>query len=158
MCSALAVSGRHFLRQKSYPRAIELFESVAVSSAGRAQFLLYVIEALSEYGLTKEADPFLGRLLKVAPGSKEAIAAQFLTLDDSINMKDVVFRGRGVVKDGVEHPAVYEKLIISSINAGYKDSAVELANFAIKRWPERAKYFLRGFSPEEVKAFGLLAG
>ena len=155
MCSALAVTGRYYLRQKVYARAIELFESAAISSAGRTSFLLYIIEALAEYGLLKEADPFLSRLQKISPGSQEVIAAQFLTLDQGMDVKDVVNRGRGVLKEGVEHPSVYEKLIIASIKAGYKDKAIELADYARKRWPERAKYFLRGFTPAELKAMGL---
>ncbi|NDG84189.1 MAG: response regulator [Proteobacteria bacterium] len=155
MCSALAVTGRYYLRQRAYPRAIEIFESAAISSAGRTPFLLYIIEALAEYGLTKEADPFLSRLQKIAPGSQEVLAAQFLTLDQAIDVKDVVNRGRGILRDGVENPSVYEKLIIASIKAGYKDKALELADFARKRWPERARYFLRGFTPAELKAIGL---
>ncbi len=151
MCSALAVSGRHFLRQKTIPRAIEVFESAAISSAGRPQFLLYIIETLAEYRLLEQTDPFLGRLGKVAPGSKEHLAAQFLTLDPSMDMKDVVFRGRAALKDGVEHPAVYEKLINCSILAGYKDAALELADQARRKWPEREKYFLKGISAEDLK-------
>ncbi len=154
MCSALAVTGRYYLRQKVYPRAIEVFESAAISAAGRAGFLLYIIETLVEYGMYKESTPFLGRLQNLAPGSKEVVAAQFLTLDASVNVRDVVNRGRGVLKDGIEHPSVYEKLINCSIKAGYRDSALELANEARKKWPEKSKYFLQGFSPEELKSIG----
>jgi hypothetical protein len=128
-----------------------VFESAAISSAGRPQFLLYIIEALAEYRLLEQTDPFLGRLGKVAPGSKEHLAAQFLTLDPSMDMKDVVFRGRAALKDGVEHPAVYEKLINCSILAGYKDAALELADQARRKWPEREKYFLKGISVEDLK-------
>ena len=155
MCSALAVTGRHYLRQNAYPRAIEVFENAAISSAGRTSFLLYIVEALAEYGLTKEADPFLSRLQKIAPGSREVLAAQFLTLDRSVDVKDVVNRGRGILKDGVDHPGVYEKLIIVSIRAGYKENALELADYARKRWPDKARYFLRGFTSAELKAIGL---
>jgi CheY-like chemotaxis protein len=153
MCAALAVSGRHFLREKSVPLAVEVFEHAAISAAGHPQFLLYIIETLAEYRLLEQADPFLGRLSKVAPGSKELLAAQFLTLDPSISMKDVVFRGRATLKDGVEHPAVYEKLINSSLLAGYQDAAFELADHARKKWPERARYFIKGFSEADRKKF-----
>ncbi len=156
MCSALAVTGRYYLREKVTPRAIEVFESAAISSAGRANYLLYIIETLAEYKLLKQADPFLGRLLKTSPGSKEAMAAQFLTLDTSMNVKDIVHRGRGALRDGVEHPAVYEKLINCSLLAGYRDAALELADTARKKWPERSKYFLLGFTKEELKSLGIL--
>jgi len=155
MVSALAVTGRYYLRQKIYPRAIEVFENAAISSAGRGMYLLYIIEALAEYSLLKEAEPFVSRLQKVAPGSSEVSAAKFLTLDPEMNAKDVVNKGRSILKDGVENPRVYEKLIIFSIRAGYRDAALELANIARKKWPERTKYFIRGFSAEELKQLGI---
>jgi CheY-like chemotaxis protein len=155
MVSALAVTGRYYLRQKLYPRAIEFFENAAISSAGRVMYLLYIIEALVEYNLLKEAEPFVSRLQKVAPGSSEASAANFLTLDPAMTVQDVVNKGRSILKDGVEHASVYEKLIIFSIQAGYRDAALELANIASKKWPDRTKYFIRGFSAEELKQIGL---
>jgi len=67
-----------------------------------------------------------------------------------------VNRGKTLVNDGIEHPAVYEKLIMNSIKAGYKDAALEYAKKAMSKWPDRAKYFLRGFSAEELKSIGII--
>ena len=156
MCSALAVTGRHFLREKSVPKALQAFESAAISSAGRAKYLLYVIEAMAEHGLTKEADPFIKRLKHASNSGPEIATAQFITLEESMSPLEVVNRGRSLVKDGIEHPAVYEKLINNSLKAGFKDSALELAKKAMNKWPERSKYFLRGFTSEELKSIGII--
>jgi CheY-like chemotaxis protein len=156
MCSALAVTGRHYLQSNSVPKAIQAFESGAISAAGRAKYLLYMIEALAEYGLVKETEPFLKRLKYAGHSGPEMATAQFITLDESTTPVDVVNRGRNLINDGIEHPAVYEKLIHNSIQAGFKDSALELAKKAMTKWPERAKQFLRGFTAEELKSIGII--
>ncbi|MBU6153621.1 MAG: hypothetical protein KGP28_04900 [Bdellovibrionales bacterium] len=155
MVSALAVTGRFFLQQKLNPLATEVFENAAISAAGRTQYLLYIIEALVEYGLYEEADPFLRRLNKLAPGSDEAVIARYLTLSPTHDIKDVVNEGRNIVRRGIKNPRVYEKLILASAFAGYRDDAINLASEACKKWPEKARFFLRSLSPEEVRQIRL---
>jgi tetratricopeptide (TPR) repeat protein len=156
MCSTLAVTGKHYLMNHSNEKAIQSFENAAISSAGRIKYLYYMIEALVEYGLIDNTDKFISRLKTSDPGSKELIAAQFLTIDKSASPVDVVNKGRSVIRDGVEFPSVYQKLISNSLMAGYKDSALELAAHAIKKWPDKSNLFTVGFSEEELKSIGIL--
>lgn len=156
MCSALAVTGRHFLQSNSAPKAIQAFESAAVSSAGRSKYLLYMIEALAEHGMLKETDPFLKRLKYAGHSGPELATAQFITLDPTTKPLDVVNQGRSLVNDGIEHPTVYSKLIENSIKAGYKESALEFAKKAMIKWPDRAKTFLKDFTAEELKSIGII--
>jgi CheY-like chemotaxis protein len=141
MCSALVVNGKHFLRQEKNVRAIQLFDSAAVSAGGKTHFLYYIIETLVDFKLLDEAERFLSRLGKLAPDSEDYLISNFLisTLYDDLNAS--IQMGRKLLRDGVESPAVYEKLIAQSIKGEYVDAAEELFLTGCKKWPDRTGDF-----------------
>ncbi len=152
MCSALVVTGKYYLRQKIKTRAVEVFENAAVSAGGRVGFMLYVVEALVDFKMYEEIAPFVRRMQALAPTSKEFLAAQYLAIGPKVDVKDAIHQGRSVLKEGVEFPSVYERLILQSIQGGYKDAAFELAKFAIQKWPNKRNNFTHGFDPAELTA------
>ena len=155
MCSALVVTGKYYLRQKINTRAIDVFESAAVSAGGRVNFLLYIVEALTLHGLYEESNHFVSRLRSIAPASKEMQAAEFLSLNLSADLKKSIEQGESILKKGVDFPCVYEKLILQSIQNGDRDAALKLAKKACEKWPEKKNAFTHGFDPKEIRGTDL---
>lgn len=151
MCSALVVTGKYYLRQKIRSRGVEVFENAAISAGGRVGFLLYIVEALVDQKMLAECDQFISRLQSLAPASKEFQAASFLVMSLKEQVKEAIHVGRTLLKDGIEFPSVYEKLIIQSIKGGYRDAAMDLAKIASQKWPDKRQTFLYGFDPNELK-------
>ena len=60
MCSALVVAGKYYLQKDMHAKALQIFESAAISSAGRSQFLAYIIATLIDYNLGQAVKPVLG--------------------------------------------------------------------------------------------------
>ena len=137
MCSALVVTGKHYLRKKAPSQALKLFESASVSAAGRTHFLAYIIEALVDFGMREEAERYLERMGKIAFECKDYLISNFLisTLQD--DLKGSIQMGRNLLSGGLETPTVYEKLIIQSIKGEYVDAADEHFREACKKWPEK---------------------
>lgn len=141
MCSALVVAGKYFLIHRKHSQGIECFDNAVVTAAGRAQFYLYIVENLVKQNLLPDGKRYLERLEKISPGSPEFRAGQFIisTLESDVGLS--IHLGRSCIKEGVEFPSVYEKLIAQSVKAGYKDSAEELFQKAIEKWPNLRNSF-----------------
>jgi tetratricopeptide (TPR) repeat protein len=154
MCSALLVTGKHYLRQKVRKRAVEVFNNAAISAGGRTKFLLYIVEALRDYKMKTESADFVSRLSKLAPGSPEHKAAQFLMNSIDGDKKEMMNLGRTLIREGIQVPSVYEHLILLNITGGFIEKAVELASEAIGKWPNKTKNFTYGFADDIKLQFG----
>ncbi len=142
MCSALVVTGKYYLRNKIRSRAMQVFESAALSAGGRTKFLLYTVETLVDFKMKEESFQYSERISLISPGSLDSWASRFLvsTLMDSL--VDSIQLGRSAIKAGVAVPSVYEKLIIQSMKAGHTDAAEDLFQSALRQWPNQFKNFL----------------
>jgi len=151
MCSALLVTGKHYLRQKVRKRAVEVFNNAAVSAGGRTKFLLYIVESLKDYKMKTESAEFVSRLAKLAGGSPEHKAALFLMNSIDGERLEMINLGRNLIREGIQIPSVYEHLILLHIGGGFIEKAVEFAYDAIGKWPDKKKNFVYGFH-EDVKS------
>jgi hypothetical protein len=97
------------------------------------------------------------RLQSLAPASKELQAARFLVMSLKDKVKETVHVGRSILKDGVDFPSVYEKLILQSIKGGYRDAALDLAKIACQKWPDKRKTFTYGFDPKDLTGTELVS-
>ena len=141
MCSALVVTGKHYLRKKIRSRAIELFDSAAISGGGRTNFLAYIIETLVDFKMREPAEKYLERLGKIDTSGPDYMVSKFLISTLFEDLIGSIQMGRNLVRDGHVTPAVYEKLIGQSIKGQYMDSADELFQEACKRYPDRTGDF-----------------
>ena len=137
MCSALVITGKHYLNQKTKVKALELFESAAVSAAGRTKFILYIVETLVDFEMPSEATRFLSRLVTIDHASPDCLAAEFLISTLTKPLVDAVYLGRKAIRAGVQIPSVHKKLISLSVTGGYLDSAQELSKEACALWPDK---------------------
>jgi CheY-like chemotaxis protein len=142
MCSALVVTGKYYLRTKNRSRAVKLFEAASVSAGGRTNFTTYAIEALVNFNILNEAEKFLERLRTLAPASKDFQISKFLisTLQD--DLIGSIQQGRNLIREGIETPAVYEKLIAQSKTGQYHEEVENLLEVASKKWPDRIPDFI----------------
>jgi CheY-like chemotaxis protein len=142
MCSALLVTGKHYLRRKIRSRALELFEAAAVSGNGKSNFLAYIIDALVDYKMRDPADAFLVRMGKVSTTSADYLISRFLISTLFDDLLGSIQMGRNLIREGHETPAVYEKLIAQSVKGEYMEAAEELYVEACKKWPNRTGDFV----------------
>jgi tetratricopeptide (TPR) repeat protein len=141
MCSALVVSGKHFLNQKQDRKALQLFELAANCGAGRTKFLLYMVETLVNFEMSAEAGKFLSRLTQTDDTSADCMAAKFLVSTLSDSLMDSIKLGKKTLEAGVSIPSVYEKLITLSVLGGNKNMAKDLLQEASAKWPDRSHVF-----------------
>ena len=143
ICSALSITGKYYMRTGALTRAMELFEKVAVSSAGRTSFLRYIVETLAENDRGQEIPKFLQRFPADARIRADYQVAEYISLAASgASLSDLVQRGRDLLQDGCQEPPVYRILIQKSLEAGFVENAEELARQASAKWPKLAEQFV----------------
>ena len=143
ICSALIVCGKHYLSRKIQTRALELFEKVAISCAGRPKFLRYTIETLAEFGLFKDAAKYLTRFPQDSRGQEDFLAVDYLVFDHNANAGTSIQKGRDIIQKEIHSSLVYEILIRRYFEAKLLDAGEELLKNASKRWPSSADKFLK---------------
>ncbi len=141
ICSALSVAGKHYLGQNIHARAVELFNNVAVSCAGRIQYMRYAIEALANHQRKDEAVAYLKRFPAETRGTADYLVASLMVSGMTRPSGEVIQQARTLIQDGFEQPAVYRVLIHHSSKSGLKDSTDHLVQLAVKKWPEQADDF-----------------
>lgn len=141
MCSALVVAGKHYLQKDLNARALQIFESAAISSAGRTQFLAYIIATLFDYNLGQEVKPFWDRLQKCTLEGKDYYLSKFFisTLNDSPT--DSIELGQKLIADGYESAAVYQKLIQLAVKSKQRKLVDEFYAAALEKWPDKSEEF-----------------
>jgi CheY-like chemotaxis protein len=142
MCSALIVCGKHYLIRKHRQKAVEVFEKAAVTCAGQIQFLKFIIENLVEYQLTDAAKEFYSRYRHIDPASEMSQTLEYLVSSEKVTLSQSLEKGRALLKSGVKHPMVYRALIKTCMDSGLEETGRDLAQYAVKAWPERTGDFL----------------
>jgi two-component system chemotaxis response regulator CheY len=142
MCSALIVCGKHYLIRKHRAKAVEVFEKAAVTCAGQIQFLKFIIETLVEFQLTDQAMAFFTRYRSADPASDMTKTLEYIVTAEKGTLSQSLEKGRALLKSGVKHPLVYRALIKTCVDSGLEDTGVDLAQYAVKTWPDKASEFL----------------
>lgn len=151
MCAALVVCGKHYLMNRTRSRAIELFEKVAVSCAGRTNFLKKVIENLCEFKYPKDAVPFLQRFPIETHNDLDYLVSQFLILDATEGGQKAIQVGRELIDRGVQDPAIHSALIRRSRELGMKEMADAWIFEAVRLWPAMAGEFSSMIAKDESR-------
>ena len=141
ICSALIVCGKHYLARKVQSRALELFEKVAISCAGRTKFLRFTIETLVEFKLPKEGAKYLARFPQDQRDQEDFLSMDYLIFDQSSNAGTSIQKGRALINKDVHCALIYEILIRRHFEAKLIDAGDGLLENASKRWPNQADRF-----------------
>lgn len=141
VCSALAVTGKYYLGRNTRSRALELFEKVAVTCAGRIQFMRYVVEALVDSDCTRDAADYLTFFPPATRGQPDYLMSALVVAGATRPSGEVVQLARDLINKGIDHPCVYLVLIKHSAKAGLADSAEHLCGTVSSKWPERQQDF-----------------
>ncbi len=141
MCSALAVTGKHYLLKKANRRALELLEKAIVSSAGRTRFIRYAIECLIESNMSSEADGWLKRFPREAREGEDYAVSDLLVMGKFAQSGRVLQRGRELLKKGIESAPVYQVMIEHAARSGQIETAEDLLRVASAKWPAHSGRF-----------------
>lgn len=141
ICSALAVTGKYYLGRNTRSRALELFEKVAITCAGRIQFMRYALEALVENDCVRDAADYLSFFPPATRGQPDYLISTLVVAGATRPSGEVVQLARDLIRTGIEHPSVYSILIRHSAKAGLKDSAENIRHDASTKWPEKQSDF-----------------
>lgn len=133
--AALVSSGKAALASGMIDAAMKRFKWASLASGKKSAVLREIALSLANAGRFEEADSFLA----VYP-QHERQFAEYLTLDYFIMSKSqplhlVLQRGRELLKNGHEHPVIYEILINACKGAGHHAEAESLAMDAARRCP-----------------------
>jgi tetratricopeptide (TPR) repeat protein len=141
MCSALVVAGKFYLRISRETLALSLFESAAISAAGRTQFINYIVENLVDYKMREDAERFLERLRKLSMASKDFRIARFMVSTLQDDRPASIQMGTTLIEEGIETSGIYEKMIAQLTREQNSKLADALLQTAIQKWPERKADF-----------------
>lgn len=148
ICAALIVCGKYYLRIKQKPRALELFQKAAVTSAGRPGILFEVGSALVEAKMAKEAEPYLKRFPADTQNGKEYSLLRLLILSETASASDVTNEGRATIQKGILDPRIFEITIKAAVKARAGSVAEELKFQAMSAFPnEKAKFEAAAAAP-----------
>lgn len=151
ICSALSVTGKHYLQRGYLARAMEVFDRVAVSGAGRTVFLRYLIEALAEAKQGQAASVFLDRFPADTRSQEDFLVSELLVKGATEPAIQVVGHGLNLVSSGIENASVYRIIVQHASEAGLWDKAENFAYAAMGKWPEKRDEFQYLLSEMERK-------
>jgi CheY-like chemotaxis protein len=135
MCSAMVVTGKHYLKQKVKSRAIEVLEKGVVTAAGRTKFIRYAIETLVEAKMVKEASGFLKRFPADTRTKEDYLTADLVVIYGEDDMGGTIKKGTALLKAGVKNITIFKTLIEASLKSGHHDWAEGFVGQAIQAWP-----------------------
>ena len=141
ICAALVVCGKYYISTNNTSRGLELFKKASVTGIGKVKILREIITALSQYEMSKHAREYLARFPAEIQSEADYLAMEYLIASDSQPKTLTISMGRDLVHKGVYDPVIYQVLIKSSVEGGYKEQAEELIFDAIKKWPDQANMF-----------------
>jgi CheY-like chemotaxis protein len=153
ICSALVVAGKYYLTQRSPKRALELFQFAAVSAAGNAGVLLYIVEALSAYQYLDEARPFKERIRRVAMGSMEDQVSEYHLIFPTIPIAERIVASRKMIELGFHRLIIYENLAGDLMASGQVSEYEKVMEVAFQKWPEE-KTRLNAFADQQKRWVG----
>lgn len=141
ICSALIVTGKHFLMRQAEQQALASFEKAAVSAAGRTAYFRWIIENLLDYGLVKQAEEQLKRFPADTQEQPDFLASKFLVSDRQVVPTLSVTLGREVLNKGVQNVRVHLALIKRLIECKIFEQAEALIQEGLAFWPEKEVEF-----------------
>jgi CheY-like chemotaxis protein len=111
MCSAMAVAGKHALVRNEHEKAIDIFDKVATTCAGRTHYLRYIVESLVACDRFAEATRFLKRFQAEDHLHPDYEVSSFLVASGTRPASEVLNQGRLLLRQGIESSQVFEILI-----------------------------------------------
>jgi CheY-like chemotaxis protein len=111
MCSAMAVAGKHALKRLDIPKAMEIFDKLAVTCAGRTNYLRYTVESFVEREHFAEALRYLKRFDPITHASDDYQLASFLVASGTKPASEVLNQGQLILKQGIQSEEMYRILI-----------------------------------------------
>lgn len=141
MCSALAVTGKYYLSQSTRSRGLKLFDNMAITCAGRVQFMRYAIESMLQYDCVSDAAQYMKRFPAEMHGHPDYKVSAILVAGATRPSGEVIQMARQAIDAGLEDPEVYLTLIEHSAKGGLRDTAEDLCQTAAKKWEKRTEEF-----------------
>ncbi|MGK5088696.1 hypothetical protein WDW86_14150 [Bdellovibrionota bacterium FG-2] len=138
MCAALVVAGKFHLKSANLERCVSYFNKAIVSCGGKTRIFREIVISLTEHGQFQAAEEFLVKFPQATQKGVDYAACNLLLTDKVQGPSFAIARGREYIKRGLHDPLIYKILIERSYEAGYTDSADDLAKDARSRWPENA--------------------
>jgi CheY-like chemotaxis protein len=111
MCSAMAVAGKHALAKQEHQKAVEIFDKVAASCAGRTNYLRYIVESLVACDRFAEATRFLKRFSAENQLHPDYEICSFLVASGTKPIPEVMNQGRLLLRQGIRSKELFEILI-----------------------------------------------
>jgi DNA-binding NarL/FixJ family response regulator len=141
ICSALSVTAKHYLTRSTRSRAIELFDKVAISCAGRIQFMRYAVETMVAFDCQKDALDYMKKFPPELRGKPDYLIASLTAEGATRPSGEMIQKARDIIAKDIEEPCVYLVLIYHLGKGGLKDAAEHTASEASKKWPKQAEEF-----------------
>ena len=111
MCSAMAVAGKHALGRREKDKAVDIFDKLTVSCAGRTNYLRYAVESFVEREHYKEAQKVLKRFDPTTHASDDYQIASLLVASGTKPAGEVLNQGQLILKQGIQSEDMYRVLI-----------------------------------------------
>jgi CheY-like chemotaxis protein len=135
--AALIVCGKHYLQQKKFARAVELFARAKSTGLRNPKILKEIILSLLSSDLSSEAQVFLEAYPPALQGAPEYLAMRYACSEKGLPLGASIAAGRKLVADGIQEYILYATLIKRSIEGGFQDHADQLLRDAHRLWPEK---------------------
>jgi CheY-like chemotaxis protein len=151
MCSAMAVAGKHALGRREKDKAIDIFDKLAVTCAGRTNYLRYAVESFVERDLFAEAGRILRRFDPVSHASDDYQLASFLVASGTKSASEVLNQGQLMLRQGIQSEDAYRILIRIAREQ-------KLENMADEYFEQLKKFLAEERSPSLPKTLEALKG
>jgi CheY-like chemotaxis protein len=149
ICAGLLVAGKYYLRQEKEDEALQLFQKIAISSAGETRFYRAMIENLLEYGLQHEAQKIYSRFDSDEKLTQDYAISEFLMEHIGANDERIAQMGTEFIENELENYLCFKIIIKSFKRCGYISKADELYYKMIELYPEQQEEINSYYTPDK---------
>lgn len=145
VCAALVVGAMFRLRHGQNAVALDLLQKAASTASGSPAVLREIVQMLVSFNLAEPAAAFLKRFPPETQTESDYLCADFAVLDLTGKIEVIIVRGRKLLRDGVQDPALHRIMIRREAEFGHLDAAETLLTEASSIWPHEAESFKNAF-------------
>jgi CheY-like chemotaxis protein len=139
--AGLFVAGKWYVLEGQMPKALPLFEKIAVSCAEFSKFLRAIISILVEHKQSSEAEKYMSRFAAGTRDNEDYIVSDFLLRFGSSQSEAGVLIQRGIeiYNNNIRDYQVLKLMVEAMVSNGLKDKAEPYRQELARLYPEKAQ-------------------
>ena len=140
--AGLFIAGKYFLIENQAPKAISIFDKIAISCAEFSKFIRAIVTILSEHNEFDEAERFMARFSAGTKDQEDYIVSDFIVnyARKDADQAQVVVKGLELYNKNIRDFQCLKLLVDALLIQGHKEKHEQYKQELTRLFPDKSKY------------------